>query len=98
MARTDLPYCPWTTMGADDPEHAEEEVSRFLCERWRRPCPSPLAVRRRSVPPERHHISVDLLAMMSDEEYKEKLLKGQGSMREAQCRPFKTKWRLVVVF
>lgn len=100
MAMTDLPCCPWTVVESDDPDHAEVKVARTLIGRMEealRPRP-PRTLEKVEPSGTSPRLTADLTLSMPDEVYKEKLVKWQDSIREAQCRLFKTKWRLVVVF
>jgi polyphosphate:AMP phosphotransferase len=100
MQRTDTPMSPWIVVESDDPEYAEVKVLRNIIDRLesslaRPPRPEVAAPMVMGGSP---RATVDLSAMLPDDEYKDRLDKQRGRMKEAQCRLFQKKKRLVVVF
>jgi polyphosphate kinase 2 (PPK2 family) len=91
---------PWIVVESDDPEYAEVKVLRNIIDRLesslaRPPRPEVAAPMVMGGSP---RATVDLSAMLPDDEYKDRLDKQRGRMKEAQCRLFQKKKRLVVVF
>jgi polyphosphate:AMP phosphotransferase len=101
VEKTDSPQAPWIIIEADDPEYAEVTMFQNLVDRLEAalgsaqdvdPVPAPLL--HASSPRE----AANLTLRVVDEEYKEKLSKCQARLRDVQCRLFKKKRRLVIVY